>query len=336
LSAGCSFPFSSDKFTTEEKHHSVEARTLLESYSEGSDECMTCMLEKCGDSAQSCVETEDCVETVECIRERASPAGRAYCIDVNAAVLDTQIVAENLSACWTECFRECEVRPDFECINNFTPHRPIDTSIVLTQRLSLILSPTFLSNAKVTICPPLGDCSVPLATTTADENGVYSVAIEVYNDVPGFNGFNGYRVIEHPLTGPVRLETNLPIWSDRYEETLLVSENIFASYGLESEGVIFAQIFDCRSSIVEGVVFEINHEEAEFRYLDGFNNASLDTTTIGNGGSGFIYNLKVDQEYEVIARLKETGQELARGDLFLPKDHPVYFGLYPSYRETAQ
>ncbi len=320
---------------------------LIQAFGPDSPACTSCLMDgACGQAFDDCAVINECRELAVCLRERPSPASDPSCVVSQEPSEATRDMARVLLDCWRGCFNECGGGPDFACANDYTWPTPPRDVVRLTQMLTFVRdrADKAVAGARVSVCPveagPLEQpCETPLQLgaepATTNEQGTYTVDVPIDLSPSPLAGFRGYRVVTGDGFLPHRLQRNAPILVDHEERTRLLdgpdTDVLVGLLGIQ----LFLQVFDCGGVGAGGVYLEVtNASGATVHYKDGVSEhaeTEVGPTQASQEGAAFVVNLEPGGPYRIEGRL-ENDELVVAGDVIVPPDTIVMFGLYPNAR----
>lgn len=333
----CDFPFSAERYdiaTTQDPGASSEP--LVQAFAEDDPRCAECLRQSCSSQLEACSREDGCVAFARCVQAERNPGGETVCGDTLGTSWATRMQHGRVRACWSGCVSECNVGTDFSCAYGYAAPRPPRPSITISQTLRFADLVQPLRGAMVRLCPQLAGCEVPLATSMTDDQGNYTAEIPILVEPIALAGWAGFRLVEAAQIYPLHIASNLPIWSDRHEETQVLHSStaqiILNGLGLTDRSVIFAQVFDCRLGGAGGVVFEVPASStARVRYIDPSSLSSdhLQATLATAEGAALIYGLAPGESHFIVARHAATQRVVASGAVYVSGERLVFFNLHP-------
>lgn len=317
-----------------------ETDRLIKRFGSDSPACGECMgAGECGQAFARCAASPECVGLVECSTDRPSPAKAAECEAKLAPPEDARDSFSTLHACSKQCVVACQGGHDFSCAGAYTFKRPQSATIRLTQTLRFLLAPEKpVEGLEISICRPGVSCDDPMATATTDQNGTYAVEIPIRTTPISEAGFRGYRLVhgEPERLPPHRIQSNLPFFSDRGEETGIVSEEVsrqaLTMLGSANPSILLLQIMDCRSVGARGIFFELSSAGARIEYLQGVAQWGPGPTLAAQEGAAFVLDLEPGTYHDVRA-VTDTGELVAVDRVYMPGDSIVMSQLLPRAAE---
>jgi hypothetical protein len=337
LLGACDFPLSAERYDiAAARDPGASSEPLVQVFADDEVECAECLRQSCSAQLKACSDDQGCFEFARCLQAARNPGGEAVCGEALGTSWATRMVYGRLRACWSGCVSECDVGTDFSCAYGYAAPRPPRPTITISQTLRFADLVQPLRGASVRLCPQLTGCDVPLATAVTNEQGSYTAEIPILVEPIPLAGWAGFRLVEGPEILPLHLASNLPVWSDRHDETQVLhsstSQVILDGLGLTDRSVVFAQVFDCRLGGAGGVVFEVpGSATARVRYIDPSSLSSdyLQATLATAEGAAIIYGLAARESHFIVARHAATQQRVASGAVYVSGEHLVFFNLHP-------
>ena len=341
-SVACEFPASPSKYTKADDDSSATqpgeqpSTTLVEAFADGNSACARDLEQSCSSNLKRCATTPGCEDFAACVLGEATPAAPTTCGDLLDTTLEARWSYEDLRACWGERYQTCSIGSNWECLEGYDPPSTEHASLTLSQTLTYFEQSALDADFDVRICGPLTDCSTPIARTSTDAHGRYTVTlpVEVAPGRPG-SAWQGYRRVDSPKIHSTRIEQNIPVWGDQVDVTRVLDSKqvgiLQLLSGAASTEAVFIQVLDCKSSPAANVRLTLgNSESGSIGYAD-----SPHAATAPHGGAA-AYDLEFDRQLSISAEW--LGDELGspvpvsewRGSI--QPGEVVYIKLYPEPR----
>ncbi len=337
----CDFPFSSSKYTTTDDAQPAESNAdirapIVQAFAGTDSACARDLEDNCASNLDRCSATPGCSDFAVCVLDEATPAAETTCGDLLTTSLDARWSFENLRACWAERYQQCSVGSDWSCVDRYNAPSTERSELTVSQTLQYLDQPGRRADFSVRICGQLTDCKTPIAETTTDDDGRYTVTFPV-GTAPGRPGSSwlGYRKVDSPGIYPTRIETNLPVWGNRVEVTRLLDSSqvdlLRTLSGAVRDEAVFVQVLDCLSSPAARVRLVLHQSKTGLVGYVGSSEAST-----GARGAAAVYNLELGQEQLLTAEVDTDDSEhpvvIGRWHGFLESGEVVYLKMYPEPR----